>query len=123
VIRFRNAHCTVTAHSHVLDRKSDQPSAMSLNSVVAPRLAGVCPAGAWPAGACPAGACPAGCCLDGAGGIRSRLSAATLTAYDSASTPITAAGSVTATRTPASDGPMIVVTDRASPYSAFAFAS
>jgi hypothetical protein len=33
VIRLRNAHCTVTTHSHVLPRKSDHPSAMSRNSV------------------------------------------------------------------------------------------
>jgi hypothetical protein len=55
--------------------------------------------------------------------MRSRLSISTLTAYDAASTPMTAAGPVIATRIPANDGPAIVVAERASPYRVFALPS
>jgi hypothetical protein len=56
-------------------------------------------------------------------GIRSRLSASTLAAYDAASAATTAAGPVTATSTPPRAGPAILVAEVASPYSAFALPS
>ena len=58
VIRLKKANCTVTAHSQVRDRNSAQPSAMSRHR---DRRAAGDPAGA-------------------AAGMRSRLSASTLTA-------------------------------------------
>ncbi len=57
VIRLKNANWTVTTHSQLRERKSDQPSAMSENKVARARP----PAAAW-----------------SARGIRSKLRASTL---------------------------------------------
>ena len=102
VIRLKKANCTVVAHTHVRDRKSAQPSAMSARRLG--RADDCVPAVAMR-------------------GSRSRPSASTLAAYDAASAATTTAGPAKATRTPPSAGPAILVAEPASPYSAFALAS
>ncbi len=110
VIRLRKANCTVFAHSQVRDRKSAQPSARSARRVE--RAAGSAPGFPGLPG-------PPGSAL----GRRSRLRASTLTAYDAASAATTTADPATATRTPPSAGPAILVAEPASPYSEFALPS
>ena len=105
VIRLKKANCVVVAHTQVRDRKSAQPSARSARRLE--RAACCVP---WVVAGFP-------------GAMRSRLSASTLTAYDTASAATTTAGPVKATMTPPSAGPAMLVAEPASPYSAFALAS
>jgi len=106
VIRLKKANCTVVAHSQLRDRKSAQPSATSARRLG--RRAGRVPPPAFPGTV---------------SGRRRRPRASTLTAYDAASTATTTAGPATATRTPPSAGPAILVAELASPYSVLALPS
>jgi len=139
VIRLKNAHCSVATHNHVRDRNSAHPSPTSPSSPPSPRRpaprAPPSPAsarsarhgGCRPEGAAVPAVAPAPTSRSdefGAEGRRGKtIRHSTLTAYDAASNAITVAGwPVTATSTPASAGPPILVAEPASPYMAFALA-